>query len=331
MKSSVAVSIVITCYNLEKFISSAINSALDQDCSEAVEVIVVDDASSDRSLEVISAFDGVKLISLPDNSGVLLSTIAGIRNCSGDFIFFLDGDDLWRPSKLRLAIDAFNASDDIGIVTHDLDFIDLNGRQIQRKSMPGRVLSAALNPGELVKKGILNHSDYVWLGSAYAVRRSIVDLEGFCRWAESLPNPRETYQDWPLAYWCASIDSVKCAYVGQSLMRYRLHDSNYSGDARTVDKAVRNLRKGYFTAAAIYMICQIRGLRGYPSWLSQGKELYYLYMIDLYRGRRLRAAFKFTRLQAYLIASSNPFLKEWVRFLAIFSFGADKFTLALKK
>ncbi|MBM5796702.1 MAG: glycosyltransferase [Cyanobacteria bacterium K_Offshore_0m_m2_072] len=330
MPSSIVASIVITCYNLEKYIASAIYSALSQDCGEAFEIIVVDDASSDRSLEIISEFDAVKLIRMPFNSGVLLATIAGIRSCIGDYIFFLDGDDLWSPSKLRLTLEAFKASDHIGLVTHDLNFVDVLGRQIQRNSRPAQVLSVALNSGELVKKGILNHSDYVWLGSAYAVRRSKVDLEGFCRWAESLPNPSQTYQDWPLAYWCVSIDSVECAFANQTLMSYRLHGANYSGDASTVDKAVSNVRKGYLTSAAICQICVIRSLRGYPLWFSRAKKHYYSYMLDLYCGRKSKAVIKFALLQFYLIATSNLFLKEWVRFFAIFFLGPDKFIVMLK-
>lgn len=324
------VSVILTCYNLEKYIGDAIDSVLAQDYSGGVEIIVVDDASTDRSREIVGSYDRVKLIRMPVNSGVLLATIAGIRSSSGDLIFFLDGDDLWYPPKLRLVVDAFNANNHIGIVTHDLDFVDLNGRRIQRESRSSQVLSVVQNAGQFVKKGILGHSDYVWLGSAYAVRRSKVELEGFCRWVASLPSPRDTYQDWPLAYWCASTRYVECAYVGQTLMSYRIHGANYSGDASTVEKAVKNLRKAYLTASAVCDICQVRGLRGYPHWLSQGKRLYCSYMLDLYRGRRVQAVSKFARLQLFLAASSIPFLKEWVRFLVILFLGVERFTLVLK-
>ena len=330
MTGNVVASVVITCFNLQQYIGDAIDSVLCQDFRGCLEIVVVDDASTDASVEVIARYEGVRLIRMPSNSGVLLATIAGIRHCTGDLIFFMDGDDLWMPQKIRLAVDIFSLNHDVGLVTHDIDFIGAGGESLKTTSSPCEVLARAANPCEMVKRGILNHLGCVWLGSAYGLRKSKVELAAFCRWAESLPNSRETYQDWPLAYWCASIGSVKCAYVHQVLMSYRVHGSNYSGDARTVEKAIRNLRKGYFTAAAICKICQARGIQGYSYWLSQGKELYYLYMIDLYRGRRLWAGFRFAQLQPYFIASSKPFLKEWARFWAIFILGAERFTLVFK-
>jgi len=324
------VSVVITCYNLERYIASSIDSVLFQDFLGVVQVIVVDDASTDLSRQIIRRYPQVELLELSRNQGVLLSTLAGIAHSRFETIFFLDGDDIWASNKLRLTMQTFDYHPDIGLITHDIDYINKSGDNVNIKSRPSQVLSVAKNSGELVKNGILNHSDYVWLGSAFAVRRNKVDLNGFSRWAANLPNPRETYQDWPLAYWCASITCVKCAYIDQKLMSYRLHEANYSGDARTVDKAVRNLRKGYFTAFAILQICRIRDMNGFPYWLSGGKMSYFSYMIDLYSGRRLVAAFKFARLQAFLCASSIPFLKEWIRFVMVFFLGADKFILVTK-
>ena len=326
------VSIVITCYNLEDFISQAIHSVILQIREDRkVEIIVVDDASTDKSLSIVKEFSDVNIIQMSANSGVLLATIAGMEACSSDIILFLDGDDIWSSNKLQLVIEAFDADPDVGFVTHDLEFIDLNGNKLNRKSRTGQVLSGSINAGCRVKKGILNHSDFVWLGSAYAIRRSKVDLEGFLHMAGSMPNPVETYQDWPLAYWCAAIKSVKCVYIDVKLMSYRVHGLNYSGDATTVAKAIRNLRKSYYTAASICEICRIKSVYGFPHWLSKGKRLYYAYMVSLYSNRKIKAFLRFVRLQMYLILSSNRFAKEWIRFLAIMAIGPERFTWLLNR
>lgn len=328
MKSSV--SVVITCFNLQNYISLAIESALSQRLDVAYEVIVVDDASTDSSVEIISRYPSVRLVRLASNQGVLAATLAGIRSSQGDLIFFLDGDDTWHSEKLRLCTAAFNADIDVGIVTHDLDYINANGLILPSKTNTQVALSSPAFAGVLVKKGILCHSDYVWLGSAYGVRRSKIRLQEFCAWAEKLDHARETYQDWPLAYWAASLPDIKCAYVSCKLMSYRIHSENHSGDARTVEKALRNLRKSFFTAIAICHISEMHSVSGFPRWMSRCNLLYYSYMLSLYSDFALLATIKFFRLQIYFIVSPNSFVKEWIRFLLVVCLGASRFTSLVK-
>ena len=103
----------------------------------------------------------------------------------------------------------------------------------------------------MTRDGILLHSDYVWLGSAYAVHRRLGDVPGFCAFAKSLPEPFNTYQDWPLAFWVACQQEVGLGYVPRKLFRYRLHGANHSGDATSVTKAIRNVRRTRNTMGAL--------------------------------------------------------------------------------
>ena len=256
------------------------------------------------------------------NSGVLLSTIAGVRRSRHDLIFFLDGDDIWTPQKISNCVQVYLSDSSIGLVTHDVDFIDSTARPLRRVSRSFEVLSSATTSGDLVRSGILRYRDYVWLGSAYSVSRSKSRIDHFCQWAEVLPDPVRTYQDWPLAFWSASIDGIKCGYAPHVLMSYRIHSSNYSGDASTPEKIVRNLRKGFNTVDCICSLASSRRLEQESLRACSGKRNYYQYLLDLYEKRPLISIIGLLRIQPFLIASGGAlFVKEWIRFFVVLFLG----------
>jgi glycosyltransferase involved in cell wall biosynthesis len=103
LQTNPPVSIVIPCYNADRWVSGAIESALGQTYSN-VEVVVVDDGSTDGSLEVIKQFDGkIKWLSTP-NRGPCAARNVGLRAARGEWIQFLDADDLLHPDKLDLSL-----------------------------------------------------------------------------------------------------------------------------------------------------------------------------------------------------------------------------------
>ena len=96
------VSIIMPNYNSGKYISESIESVLAQ-TYENWELIVVDDCSSDDSIEVIKSYSDprIKLIQNEKNSGAAISRNNAIAVASGEFIAFLDSDDLWTTDKLQ--------------------------------------------------------------------------------------------------------------------------------------------------------------------------------------------------------------------------------------
>lgn len=100
----IKVSVIIPVYNAEKYVTAAVESALAQTLSE-LEVIVVDDCSTDASFQVLSdrfGNDGrVILLSQPENGGVSMARNRGIREAKGEYIAFLDSDDAMRPDMLE--------------------------------------------------------------------------------------------------------------------------------------------------------------------------------------------------------------------------------------
>ncbi|AMA09214.1 glycosyltransferase [Picosynechococcus sp. PCC 73109] len=98
------VSIIIPCYNAEKWIGEAIESALRQTYSP-IEIIVVDDGSTDNSLSAIKKYESkIKWIT-SENLGVSAARNKGIKISSGDFIQFIDADDYISPGKIQKQLD----------------------------------------------------------------------------------------------------------------------------------------------------------------------------------------------------------------------------------
>ncbi|MBS3991592.1 MAG: glycosyltransferase family 2 protein [Erysipelothrix sp.] len=94
------VSVIIPAYNSASTLKEAIDSVLDQGVE--VEIIVMDDASKDNTLEVLKPYnDKIKIFTALKNQGVAYSRYHGIRHASHEWIAFLDSDDAWNPGKLK--------------------------------------------------------------------------------------------------------------------------------------------------------------------------------------------------------------------------------------
>lgn len=114
------ISVVIPCYNAESFIGEAIESVLAQSIPVR-EVIVVDDGSTDDSAKIIRGLRSpvVQLIQQP-NQGESIARNRGIEEATGEWIAFLDADDIWKPDKLQRQMDAV---DDGTVCVHTWHYV----------------------------------------------------------------------------------------------------------------------------------------------------------------------------------------------------------------
>lgn len=124
------VSIIMPNYNGENFISTAIDSVLAQTYTNW-ELIIIDDASSDSSLEIIKAYaerdSRILLVKEVFNTGVASVRNKGISLSRGEFIAFLDSDDIWLPDKLKLQLQ-FIKENSIDVCYTTYSMIDGNGK-----------------------------------------------------------------------------------------------------------------------------------------------------------------------------------------------------------
>ena len=119
------VSIIIGNYNYESFVGQAIDSALNQTYKK-IEVIVVDDGSTDNSRDIIANY-GDKVISIFKENGGQPSTYnAGFVSSKGDIICFLDSDDIFLPDKVARIVTMFEVHQEINWCFHSLQLIDEN-------------------------------------------------------------------------------------------------------------------------------------------------------------------------------------------------------------
>jgi hypothetical protein len=103
------ISVVIPTYNCAHLLGDAIESVRIQDWGE-LEIVVVDDGSTDGTVALLSSLGGPDLVVVKqENCGPAAARNAGIRRASGDWIAFLDADDLWLPGKLRGQVNALCA------------------------------------------------------------------------------------------------------------------------------------------------------------------------------------------------------------------------------
>ncbi|MCM4155020.1 glycosyltransferase family 2 protein [Gramella sp. AN32] len=127
------VSVIMPAYNAETFIAEAIQSVIDQSYSNW-ELIIVNDASTDATEKVISAFfdDRISMISLKQNQGTHISRNKAIQSASGNFIAFLDADDLWKREKLQKQL-AFMDENSASACFSSYELIDEQGIELNKK------------------------------------------------------------------------------------------------------------------------------------------------------------------------------------------------------
>lgn len=134
-------SILINNYNYDKYLKAAIDSALNQ-TYKPIEVIIVDDGSTDTSQEIIQSYGTRVKAILKSNGGQASAFNTGFQESKGDFIFFLDSDDTFSPDKVEKIVGIFCNKLDVGWCFHPLDLINVHS---------GNILSLGQSSSHLTK------------------------------------------------------------------------------------------------------------------------------------------------------------------------------------
>ena len=168
MKSSL-VSIIMPAYNAEKFIAESIAS-VQQQTHRDWELLIIDDASKDGTLALVNGLQKkdsrIKVHNLPTNQGAGFARNIGIKASKGDFISFLDADDLWKPQKLEKQLQ-FLQQQKVQVCYSSYDLIDEAGNPLNKtvkalQKLPFQKLLRANYVGNLT--GIYNAKE---LGKIY--------------------------------------------------------------------------------------------------------------------------------------------------------------------
>ena len=204
------VTVVIDNYNYGHFLGQAIDSVLAQTYAQ-IELIVVDDGSTDNSRQVIESY-GDRLIAIfQANQGQRAAFNTGIKQAQGEIICLLDSDDYFHPEKIAKVVTAFAHHPEWVQVSHYWSGIDAEGKEID---IPQKTLSR----GD-VKKALLKYGKYKSaLTSALAYRRHVLEQ------VMPIPLGHTYYAD---AYLMATVPFYgEVGTIDESLMFYRLHNNN---------------------------------------------------------------------------------------------------------
>lgn len=115
------IDIVLCCYNQEKYIEQTVKSIYSQKFSDKANLIVADDCSQDKTLEIIKSIpnpDWINLVILPNthNLGFIKNYKRAFEQCTSDFIFILEGDDFWHfPNHLQQHVDFLTSHPEISM------------------------------------------------------------------------------------------------------------------------------------------------------------------------------------------------------------------------
>lgn len=217
------VSVIIPNYNYSRYIREAIDSVLAQTHSQ-IEIIVVDDGSTDDSRNVIESYGSRVRPVFQQNSGVSAARNRGAKVSAGRFLAFLDADDVWLPEKAAKQLEAFGRGDDIGLVHVGLTEIDAAGNlgKTVLEGMEGDVVDEML----LFERPVILGG-----GSGYMVRRELFDAVG------GFDEQLSTSADWDLAFQVACRSKV--GFVPEPLLLYRVHGSNMHSNIGVMEHDVK--------------------------------------------------------------------------------------------
>ncbi|MGR3294293.1 MAG: glycosyltransferase family 2 protein [Candidatus Scalindua sp.] len=209
------ISVVIPLYNAEKYIGDTLESVLAQTYN-VFEIIVVNDGSTDSSLDVVKKYSDVTVIS-QENQGEAGARNKGVVLSKGDFIAFMDHDDLWVPDKLKIQMEYFENNPQVGLVYSQ--YTSFRDGKILR-TRPQNGYSGWIFT-KLLYKSIIQASTVI-------VKRECLDVVGPYDEAFAFADEYDMF--------LRVSKKFQCGFVDKGLTRYRVHDTNSSKNVFLFDK-----------------------------------------------------------------------------------------------
>lgn len=283
------VSVIVPAYNAASYLRETLESAIAQSYDN-LEILVIDDGSTDETAQIASTFgDPVRVISTR-NQGVAKARNTGIDASSGEFIALLDSDDLWKPDKIAIQLDAVDASHRL-IYTDAITFGTAN--------LPEMLMSAneELPSGDI--RARLIERNFIPTSSVLLDRKVAVQVGGF---NADIP----VCDDWD--FWLRALSFTGAKFINRPLVRYRVHENSLgsntekriSGSLKVIDAGLLALDLDAKEKRSIRGIA-VSECYGYAATLARSESRHSLAM-KLF-------------LKAYLCHPSWSLIKEIVKTL----------------
>lgn len=214
------VSVVITSYNYDRYIKDAIESVLSQTYSD-FELVIIDDCSADNSVNIINQFEDerIKFIQNEQNLGLKSSMQKAISCCSGEWIAFLESDDLWLPNTLEKRLACAEKYSQVGIIFNDvLEFGDENWLLAVKNNFERvrKILSKKTFPKNIFYD--INVHNLILTFSSVMIKRELFENISF-------ETPIDALLDWWLYIHIAY--NTEAYYIKDKLTKWRQHKQSY--------------------------------------------------------------------------------------------------------
>lgn len=220
--SAPLISIALCVYNGERYLAEQMASLRAQTWPN-LELVIVDDASTDGSVNLIEAMLAKELarfqvtwVRNPQNCGVNASFSKALSLCKGELIAPCDQDDIWSPDKLSRLAGALGGND---MAYCDSELIDSQGKRMGLKVSDRLRMYSGNDPTPFAFWNCAS-------GHAMLFRRELLK--------QALPLPHSRFHDWWLSFVAASNHGI--VYVDQALVQYRQHERSQTDIARTGNK-----------------------------------------------------------------------------------------------
>lgn len=293
----IKVSVVLTTHNgaTRGYLKAAADSVITQTFTD-YELLIIDDGSTDKTKDVCYQYlnhGNVQYI-YQQNSGLAAARNTGIKAANGDYICFIDDDDVWKENKLKIQVSLLDKNKHISMTFTNLEFIDEKGNVIGEQ--------CHFAEGNIFKK--LLCENIVDAPSSVMIRREALNRSGlFKEWMKSA----EDYELWLRVAREHNIQSIN-----EKLVKYRIHQN----------KMMRNQSKmEFYTFSALYYATENESFentnRAYSSWYS----FYFYKRFDLKDYKEARSFFWFyfsnqwpnMRMIIFYLLSFFPKLVKMVR------------------
>lgn len=230
------ISVAMTTYNGEKYISKQLESILAQTVP-VDEIIIFDDGSTDNTAQIISQLNNpkIKFFVNDHNVGYIKNFYKAISRCSGDFIFLSDQDDIWVSNKVERMVRIMEDTGTDALCTN-FSLINADGQEIDRESFPQNRFFRDI-------KGNVNL--LISIEFEYIVYGNIIQGATFCinktvqKYYKELNNEL-VYHDHQLLLIASKIGKV--IFLNEPLIQYRIHSNNTIGLKKKKSKLLKELK-----------------------------------------------------------------------------------------
>jgi glycosyltransferase involved in cell wall biosynthesis len=277
------VSVIIPTYNRARLIGETIESVIRQ-THQNLELIIIDDGSTDETWQVIRSFSDSRITYFKTNHSGSFGVVRnlGIQKSTGDFIAFLDSDDIWEKGKIEKQLSILREGKYAFCFTHIRLFGETNVVAPDYKTLQGKLLNLYLKEGH-----------FAFYPSSLMFSRKALEKTGLLS--------EETKFGADAEFFVSLCHHFDGAFIAERLVNIRKHERNTSTSAPLF---------GYAEMIALVQKIYRNGYIPKPVFTSTISKLYYKMGLDQYgRGESRKAAGNF-----FLFSTHRPLhLKGWIR------------------